>query len=62
MERDKYLSSLSGLNVVIRKEKNRNFYAFVCGDHDVTGFWTYPKAKAFAEGVDYGRRTIVNKT
>lgn len=49
-DRCEYLSELSGLNVVVRREKNQNIYVFLRGSVDVTAFWTYQKAKAYARG------------
>jgi hypothetical protein len=55
LDRCEHLSELSGLNVVVRQEKNQNIYVFISPrGHEVSAYWTYKKAKAFAVGVAYG--------
>ncbi len=53
-DRCEHLSDLTGLNVIVRREKSQNIYVFLDGDTEVAAYWTYKKAKAFAMGVNYG--------
>lgn len=57
-DRKKTLESLSGMEVRLRDEKNQTVYEFRrlgIKKDVVTAFFSYPKAKAFAEGVNFGR-------
>ena len=55
VDRCEYLSDLSNLNVVVRRErKGCNVFIFLCGDKEVAAYWSYKKAKAFAKGVQWG--------
>jgi len=54
-ERSDYLSNISGLRVTSRLEKGENLYEFYNGERCVKTCFTYPKAKLFAEGVQYSK-------
>jgi hypothetical protein len=49
------LQDLSGLTVLTRKERGYNVYEFFNLGRSVKTTFSYPKARAFAEGVRFGR-------
>lgn len=49
-----YLQDLCGLEVICYHSKGTNCYVFRKNNRDIAAFYTYPKAKAFAKGVQYG--------
>lgn len=58
-DRVKTLKDLSGLVVECRKEKGKTVFEFYTVNKvSVKTCFTYPKAKLFAEGVAYGRRSL----
>ena len=54
-DRQEHLEHISGLSVRIRQEKGVNVFEFYRDERSVFTAFTYPKAKAFALGVRYGR-------
>lgn len=56
-DRIQTLQALSGLTVTVRPEKGQNVYEFWQGGQVVKAYWTYPKAKAFAEGIEFARKS-----
>jgi hypothetical protein len=55
LDRQEHLEHISGLSVRIRQEKGVNVFEFYRDERSVFTAFTYPKAKAFALGVRYGR-------
>lgn len=55
-DRQKTLEQLSGFLVAIRQEKGQHVFEFRQDGRSVKTYFTYPKAKAFAEGVRLGRQ------
>lgn len=54
-DRLKFLSQLSGLTVDLRVDSKGKCYVFRRGNYDVAAYYTYKKARAFADGVNYAR-------
>jgi hypothetical protein len=54
-DRIKHLEELSGFTVRYYKQDGTNYFVFVNAGVDVKTYCTYPKAKAFAQGVAIGR-------
>ncbi len=57
-DRIKTLEQISGLRVTYRKEigKSGTVFEFHETDQIIKTIFTYPKAKLFAQGIEYGRK------
>lgn len=58
-DRIRTLEDISGMTVLIRKEKGDNVFMFFFGERpseSIKDVFTYPKAKLFADGIELGRK------